>query len=194
MDMNTVIQNNNLKVANSSLPRITKKLLYTRVEVIIDKLNSFVIQDLRKLCEPERDSLTEAYDLLVHALSCINDASFYRKHEEDEEEEVRVCVSEKPDPFWNKGDTDFAEAVASSILQPEVQSSYTSEQKGEDVPEGTPIDNSNHTYFMGDERKFNWAIANAIKHVTGSNTVNYDNFYIITAGGYTIQIKRKEGI
>lgn len=164
-------------------------VLYTNIEVIIDKLNSFVIQDLRKLCEPERDSLTEAYDLLVHALSCINDASFYRKHEE-EEKEARVCVSENPDPFWGAPLGPKEDAIDYS----KVQSTYTSEQRGEKVPEGTPIDNSNHTYFMGDERKFNWDIANAIKHITGGNTVDYDNFYIISTGRHTIQIIEKEDL
>jgi hypothetical protein len=161
-------------------------VLYTRVEVIIDKLNSFIVQDLRKLCEPERDSLTEAYDLLVHALSCINDASFYRKHEEDEEEEAQVFpVGEplgpkKPDPIWNRDDIDFSK----------VQAYYTCEQKGDDVPEGTPVDNSNHTYFMGDERKFNWSIANAITYLTRSNTVNYDDFTAEIIGGEII-IRKK---
>jgi hypothetical protein len=165
-------------------------ILYTNVEVIINKLNSYIIQDLRSLKDPERESLTEAYGLLVQTLSCLDDASFYRQPEVNEEEEAQVFPVGEPlgpknsDPAWYMDDTDYSK----------VYSNYTSEQKGEEVPEGTPIDNSNHTYFMGDERKFNWAIANAIKHVTGSNTVNYDNFYIITAGGYTIQIKRKEGI
>jgi len=67
---------------------------------------------------------------------------------------------------------------------------YTSQQKGEEVPEGTPIDNSNHTYFMGDERKFNWDIANAITRLTRSNTVNYDDFTAKLVGGEII-IKRK---
>ena len=126
--------------------------LYQDVEEILNRLVYYTITDLKELKDPERDSLTEAYDYLVQTLTCLNDASRYRKHEE--KEEARVCVSEKPDPFWNRDDTDFAEAVASSILQPKVQSSYTSEQKGEDVPEGTPIDNSNHTYYLGNEKKF----------------------------------------
>ena len=151
--------------------------LYQDVEEILNRLVYYTITDLRELKEPERDSLTEAYDYLVQTLTCLNDASFYRKKEE---EETKVCVSENPNSVWNRDDIDFSK----------VQSYYTCEQKGEDVLEGTPIDNSNHTYFMGDERKFNWDIANAITHLTRSNTVNYDDFSAKLVGGEII-IRKK---
>ena len=154
--------------------------LYQDVEEILNRLVYYTITDLKELKEPERESLTEAYDLLVQTLACLNQSAFYRKHEEEEEEETKVCVSEKPDPFWNRDDIDFSK----------VKASYTSEQKGEEVPEGTPIDNSNHTYFMGDERKFNWDIANAITHLTRNNVVNYDD-YTVTLVGKEIIIWKK---
>ena len=154
--------------------------LYQDVEEILNRLVYYTITDLRELKDPERESLTEAYDLLVQTLACLHQSAFYRRHEEEDEEEEQVCVSENPNPFWSRDDIDFSK----------VRSYYTCEQKGEEVPEGTPIDNSNHTYFMGDERKFNWDIANAITHLTRSNTVNYDDFKVIVAGR-EIKIWRK---
>jgi hypothetical protein len=137
--------------------------LYQDVEEVLNKLVYYTIEDLRELKDPERDALTEAYDLLIQTLTCLSDASRFRKEEEP-------CV------------------VSAAELHNEY---FTSNQKGESVPEGTPINNSNHTYFVGDERKFNWDIANAIKKCSESNTVNYDDFYVTHAGENTIVIKQK---
>jgi hypothetical protein len=149
--------------------------LYNEAEMLANKLASYTLQDLRKLKDPERDALTEAYDLLVQTLSYLNDASQYRKKEEPEKKDDSYGIA------WPSRDNiDFSK----------VYTSYTCEQKGEEVPEGTPINNSNHTYFMGDERKFNWDIANAITHLTKSNTVNYDDFTAKLVGKEII-IRRK---
>jgi len=163
--------------------------LYQDVEEILNKLVYYTIEDRRELKDAERDSLTEAYDLLIQTLTCLSDASRFRKEEEpyvvsaaELHKEYFKCPRTYPEAIWpNDEEIDFSK----------VQSYYTSNQKGEEVPEGTPIDNSNHTYFVGDERKFNWDIANAIKKCSESNTVNYDNFYITHAGGNTIIIKQK---
>ena len=156
--------------------------LYQDVEGVLNKLVYYTIEDLRELKDPERDALTEAYDLLVQTLSCLNDASKYRQQEK--EQFKFDCPRIYPEAIWPEDEEiDFSK----------IQSYYTCEQKGEEVPEGTPIDNSNHTYFIGDERKFNWDIANAITHLTRSNTVNYDDFYVTPAGMDTIVIKKKEG-
>jgi hypothetical protein len=168
-------------------------ILYDKVEVIVDELNSYILQDLRNLKEPERESLTEAYELLVGALACIHQSAFYRQPEVDEEEEARAFPTGKPlgpknpAPFWVKEDgkyDGYREVYPEDYV-------YTSEQKGEEVPEGTPIDNSNHTYFTGDERKFNWDIIYAMKKITGSNTVDYDAFAVSYAGDGTIILKNK---
>jgi hypothetical protein len=149
--------------------------LYNEVEMLANKLASYTLQDLRKLKDPERDSLIEVYDLLVQTLSCLNDASQYRKKEVSEKKNDSYGIA------WpSRDDIDFSK----------VHASYTCEQGGEEVPEGTPIDNSNHTYFTGDERKFIWDIANAITHLTKSNTINYDDFTASLMGSEII-IRRK---
>ena len=153
--------------------------LYNEVEMLANKLASYTLQNLRELKDPERDALTEAYDLLVQTLSCLNDASKYRQQEK--EQFKFDCPRTYPEAIWPEDERiDFSK----------IQSYYTCEQKGEEVPEGTPIDNSNHTYFTGDERKFIWDIANAITHLTKSNTINYDDFTASLMGSEII-IRRK---
>jgi len=113
-----------------------------------------------------------AYCLIVNILNAL---------EKEEEKFSFDCPRTYPEAIWpDDEEIDFSK----------VQSYYTCEQKGEGVPEGTPIDNSNHTYFTGDERKFNWDIANAITHLTKSNTVNYDDFTASLMGSEII-IRRK---
>jgi len=162
--------------------------LYQDVEEILNKLVYYTIEDLRELKDAERDSLTEAYDLLIQTLTCLSDASRFRKEEEpyvvsaaELHKEYFKCPRTYPEAIWPKDERiDFSK----------IQSYYTCEQKGEEVPEGTPIDNSNHTYFTGDERKFNWDIANAITRLTRSNTINYDDFTASLMGSEII-IRRK---
>jgi len=178
--------------------------LYNEAEMLTDKLASYTLHDLRKLKDPEREALTEAYDLLVQTLSCLDDASQYREPEIEKEEPYVVSAAKIHNEYHTpqqKGKEPEKKEDSYGIAWPsredidfsKVYSSYTCEQKGEEVPEGTPIDNSDHTYFKGDERKFNWDIANAITHLTRSNTVNYDDFYVTPAGMDTIVIKKKEG-
>lgn len=114
-----------------------------------------------------------AYCLIVNILSAL----------EKEKEQFKFdCPRTYPEAIWPEDEEiDFSK----------IQSYYyTCEQKGEEVPEETPIDNSNHTYFTGDERKFNWDIANAITHLTKSNTINYDDFTASLMGSEII-IRRK---
>lgn len=160
--------------------------LYQDVEEILNRLVYYTISDLKELKEPERESLTEAYELLVGALACIHQSAFYRQPEIDEEEETRVCVSENPDPPWGaplgpREDIDFSK----------VHTTYTSEQKGEEVSEGTPIDNTNHTYYLGHEGNFMWEFNKAARHLL-SNTyeLNYDKLTITFYNDDIIIIKK----
>ena len=68
--------------------------LYQDVEEALNKLVYYTIEDLRELKDPERDALTEAYDLLVQTLSCLNDASQYRQPEVKNEKEASNPIAQ----------------------------------------------------------------------------------------------------
>lgn len=149
--------------------------LYQDVEGALNKLVYYTIEDLRELKDPERDALTEAYDLLVQTLSCLNDASRYRRKKEPTPEEVPDVAK------WSREAIDFSK----------VHASYTCEQKGEESAEEIPYDNFNHTYYLGDEAQFMDAFLIAARNkLSNTYELNYDCLTITYFNDDSIVIRK----